>query len=89
VATAVASDYPDIVFETLIVDDFAHRLVSGRQSFEVVVLQNLHGDVLSDASRSLRGAIDAVYAEGRHLTPDQGGTFTARAFCEAVWGRLR
>jgi isocitrate/isopropylmalate dehydrogenase len=39
---------------------------------------------LATAARDLRRAIDAVYAHGRALTPDQGGSARTTEFCEAV-----
>ena len=83
-AMELASDYPDIVLETLIVDDFAHRLVSKPQSFDVVILQNLYGDILSDAAAGLVGGLgiassgcyglDYAYFESVHGTaPDIAG----------------
>jgi isocitrate/isopropylmalate dehydrogenase len=42
----------------------------------------------ADAATSLRAAIEAVYAEGRALTPDQGGHATTTEMCEAVRERL-
>ncbi len=44
----------------------------------------LHYLGLSSAADRLRGAISKVYAQGRTLTPDQGGRATAREFCGAV-----
>jgi len=41
-----------------------------------------------DAAKRLQGAIEWVYAEGRHLTPDVGGTGTTTAFTDAVVRRL-
>ena len=38
----------------------------------------------ADASGALNGAIERVYAEGRALTPDQGGTATTEELCAAV-----
>jgi len=40
------------------------------------------------AARRLEAAIAAVYAEGCHLTPDQGGSASTTAFCAAVAHRL-
>jgi isocitrate/isopropylmalate dehydrogenase len=39
---------------------------------------------LAEEARALETAIDVVYAEGRALTPDQGGKATTQSFCEAV-----
>jgi isocitrate/isopropylmalate dehydrogenase len=38
----------------------------------------------TDTSRAVVAALEAVYAAGTHLTPDQGGTATAVQFCDAV-----
>jgi len=38
----------------------------------------------ADAAQRLDGAISAVYAEGRYLTPDQGGKGLTTEFCQAV-----
>ncbi len=144
VGERVAEDFPDIVHETFIVDDFAHRLVTRPDELDVVVLPNLYGDILSDAAAGLVGglglapsgcygdtaayfesahgtaddlagtgtvnptatmlsaammleylgfadeahalddAISTVYADGRTLTPDQGGTSTTTGFADAV-----
>jgi len=56
-AQDVAQAYPDIAFETFIVDDFAHRLVSEPHRLDVVVMPNLYGDILSDAAAALVGGL--------------------------------
>ena len=43
---------------------------------------------LAAAAARLEAAVDRVYAEGKALTPDQGGASTAEAFCEAVVAAL-
>jgi isocitrate/isopropylmalate dehydrogenase len=148
VALELASEYPDIAFESFIVDDFGHRLVSRPHDLDVVVMPNLYGDILSDTAAGLVGglglapsgcygddyayfesahgtapdiagrgiinptatllsgamlldhlgfrepatrlrrAIEAVYAEGATLTPDQGGDATTSTFCAAVARQL-
>jgi len=148
VAERVAGDYPEIEFRSLIVDDLAHQLVARPEDFDVVVLPNLYGDILSDAAAGLLGglglapsgcygddyayfesahgtapdiagrnlinptatllsavmmlehlgfadaaerldsALTRTYAEGRVLTPDQGGSASTTEFCEAVAARL-
>jgi isocitrate/isopropylmalate dehydrogenase len=144
----MASAYPDVAFESYIVDDLARRLVAEPHALDVVVLPNQYGDILSDAAAGLVGglglapsgcygqdyayfesahgsapdiagqgiinptatllsgamlleylglraeaarleaAIDAVYAEGLRLTPDQGGCASTSEFCAAVGKRL-
>ncbi|MDP6605790.1 MAG: isocitrate/isopropylmalate family dehydrogenase [Dehalococcoidia bacterium] len=43
---------------------------------------------LGDAGDRLVGAIEAVFADGSTMTPDQGGDSTAEQFCDAVIERL-
>ena len=57
VATRVARDFPDIAFETFIVDDFARRIVAAPHDLDVVVLPNLYGDILSDTAAGLIGGL--------------------------------
>jgi isocitrate/isopropylmalate dehydrogenase len=84
VAARVATEYPDIGFETFIVDDFARRLVAEADQLDVVVLPNLYGDILSDAAAGLIGGLGLApsgcygdtyaYFESAHGTaPDIAG----------------
>lgn len=50
-----------------------------------MMLEYLH---FPTAAQRLRTAIESVYAEGTHLTPDQGGTASTTAFCDAVTAHL-
>jgi isocitrate/isopropylmalate dehydrogenase len=43
---------------------------------------------LSNEAAGLQGAVEAIYAEGRVLTPDQGGNATSDEFCRAVRDKL-
>jgi tartrate dehydrogenase/decarboxylase/D-malate dehydrogenase len=54
---AVASEYPDISTESLLVDAAAMNFVRRPESFDVVVASNLFGDILSDLSAILVGSI--------------------------------
>jgi len=56
-ARRVAEEYPDIEFESLIVDDLANRLVGRPRQLDVVLLPNLYGDILSDAAAALAGGL--------------------------------
>jgi isocitrate/isopropylmalate dehydrogenase len=57
VARRVAAAYPDVAFETFIVDDFARRLVQSPHDLDVVVLPNLYGDILSDVAAGVIGGL--------------------------------
>jgi isocitrate dehydrogenase (NAD+) len=144
----VATEYPDILYNELIVDNASMQLVMRPETFDVLLMPNLYGDIISDLAAGLVGglgvvpganigaqhavfeavhgsapdiagkglanptammlsaclmlihigeqkaggrlqtAIETVYASGKHLTPDVGGTATTDEFTEAVIGAL-
>ena len=148
IARDLAGEYPDVTFDTFIVDDFACRIITQPQTLDVVVMPNLYGDILSDAAAGLIGglglaasvcygrnyayfesahgtapdiagqniinptatllsgammlrylgfaaagesleqAIEATYADGAALTPDQDGTASTTDFCAEVANHL-
>jgi isocitrate dehydrogenase len=53
----VASDYPEIEPWHVIVDNAAHQLVKRPEQFEVLVMTNMNGDILSDLSSALIGGL--------------------------------
>jgi isocitrate dehydrogenase (NAD+) len=145
----VASQYPEIQYNELIVDNACMQMVMRPEIFDLLVLPNLYGDIMSDlaaglvgglgvvpganigdhhavfeavhgtapdiagkgmanptalmqsavlmlhhigereAATSLQGAIETVYAEGRHLTGDVGGQAGTADFTSAVIRHMR
>ncbi|MCK4259352.1 MAG: isocitrate dehydrogenase (NAD(+)) [Halanaerobiales bacterium] len=59
-ARKVASIYPDIEFEEVIVDNMCMQLVMNPQKYDVLVMPNLYGDLLSDLSAGLVGGLGVV-----------------------------
>lgn len=57
VATSVAKDFPDITIEHQLVDSCAMRLVTAPGSFDVLVTENMFGDILSDEAAVLTGSL--------------------------------
>ena len=57
VATEVAKEYPDIEFEERIVDNMCMQLVQKPELYDVLVLPNLYGDILSDLGAGLVGGL--------------------------------
>ena len=53
----VAPDYPDIESWHLIVDNCAHQLVKRPKQFDVLVMTNMNGDILSDLTSALVGGL--------------------------------
>ena len=57
VAMEVAKDYPGIEFEERIVDNMCMQLVQKPELYDVIVLPNLYGDILSDLGAGLVGGL--------------------------------
>ncbi len=53
----VGADYPDIQKEELIVDNCSMQLVVRPETFDVIVTENLYGDILSDLCSGLVGGL--------------------------------
>ncbi len=145
----IAKKYPEIEYKELIVDNASMQLVMRPETFDVLLLPNLYGDIVSDlaaglvgglgivpganmgethavfeavhgsapdiagqgkanptalmlsavmmlihlgepdAAHRMRTAIEAVYADGQHLTGDVGGRASTGEFTDAVLRQLR
>jgi 3-isopropylmalate dehydrogenase len=57
VVTRIAPDYPDVTLDHLLVDNAAMQLVSRPADFDVIVAENLFGDILSDEAAMLTGSL--------------------------------
>jgi isocitrate dehydrogenase len=53
----IAKEYPDLKVDDIIVDDLAMKLVAKPEIFDVVVLTNLQGDIMSDLCAGLVGGL--------------------------------
>jgi 3-isopropylmalate dehydrogenase len=53
----VAADYPDVELEHVLVDNCAMQLLRRPSSFDVIVTENMFGDILSDEAAMLTGSI--------------------------------
>ncbi len=81
----VAEDYPEVAADDRIVDALCMRLVMSPESFDMLLLENLYGDIVSDLAAGLVGGLglvpganlgeDAAIFEAVHGTaPDIAGT---------------
>jgi len=55
-----SQEYPEIIFEDMIVDAMSMKLVQAPQDYEVLVMPNLYGDILSDLAAGLVGGLGVV-----------------------------
>ncbi len=74
---AVAQQYPQIAYEEVLVDNLCMQLVINPEAYDVLVLPNLYGDIVSDLAAGLTGGLGV--APGANI-----GTYAA--VFEAVHG---
>ncbi|MDD4266648.1 MAG: isocitrate/isopropylmalate dehydrogenase family protein [Pirellulales bacterium] len=70
----VAEQFPDIEFEDRIVDNMCMQLAQKPELYDVIVLPNLYGDILSDLAAALVGGLGV--APGMNVGPN-GAVFEA------------
>src|SRR5690606_30539095 len=53
----ISAEYPDVATEHMLVDNCAMQLVRNPKQFDVIVTENMFGDILSDEAAMLTGSI--------------------------------
>ncbi len=74
VARQVAERHPEIEFEDRIIDNLCNQLVSRPEEYDVIVLPNLYGDIVSDLGAGMIGGLGL--APGANIGTE-GATFEA------------
>ncbi len=89
VVSEVARDYPDVALRHALVDSFAMELVESPERIDVVVTENMFGDILSDLAAAVTGGLGlaasaslgdggpGVFEPVHGSAPDIAGTGTA------------
>jgi 3-isopropylmalate dehydrogenase len=89
VVTELAGDYPGVTVEHMLVDNAALQLVQAPERFDVIVTENMFGDILSDeaaavtgglglaGSASLGAASPGIFEPVHGSAPDIAGSETA------------
>ena len=100
VVDEIAVDWPQVQLSHLLVDNAAMQLVAAPQQFDVIVTDNLFGDILSDISAMLTGSIGllpsaSLNASGQGMfepchgsAPDIAGTGKANPLAAILSGAL-
>lgn len=57
VVEEVAKDYPEVTYEHMLVDNCAMQLVKNPAQFDVILTENMFGDILSDEASMITGSI--------------------------------
>lgn len=67
-ARKVAKEFPEIEFKEILVDNLCMQLVQNPSKFDVLVLPNLYGDIVSDLTAGLIGGLGV--AQGANIGAD-------------------
>ena len=75
IVNRVARDYPDVTVEHLLVDNAAMQLIRRPREFDVVLTENMFGDILSDEAAMLTGSIGNLPSASLGARKASGMTF--------------
>ena len=72
VAMEVASEYPDVELDHMLVDACAMRLIQNPAYFDVLVTENMFGDILTDEASMLAGSMGMLPSASLAGVPQEG-----------------
>ena len=75
VVDRVAAEYPEVAVEHLLVDNAAMQLVRRPADFDVIVTENMFGDILSDEAAILTGSIGTLPSASLGVKGEPGRPF--------------
>ncbi len=71
----MSAEYPDVRLEHLLVDNAAMQLVARPGDFDVIVTENMFGDILSDEAAILTGSLGTLPSASLGLRGSPGRQF--------------
>mmetsp|Transcript_31032 Transcript_31032/g.66754 ORF Transcript_31032/g.66754 Transcript_31032/m.66754 type:complete len:367 (-) Transcript_31032:195-1295(-) len=78
VAREVKANYPDVEMDFMYVDNAAMQIIQNPSSFDVIITENMFGDILSDAASVLPGSLglmpSASLGDSVHMYEPSGGS---------------
>ncbi|GAH18665.1 unnamed protein product, partial [marine sediment metagenome] len=72
VAVEVAKEYPDVELEHMLVDACAMRIIQNPAYFDVLVTENMFGDILTDEASMLAGSMGMLSSASLAGVPKEG-----------------
>jgi 3-isopropylmalate dehydrogenase len=75
IATQIATEYPDVACEHLLVDSCAMHLIRRPTNFDVIVTENMFGDILTDEAAMLTGSMGMLPSASLGTRKTAFGTF--------------
>lgn len=99
IATEVGKSYPDVALEHMLVDNAAMQLIRNPRQFDVIVTENMFGDILSDEAAMLTGSLGmqpsaslggkvAMYEPSHGSAPDIAGQGKANPLATILSGAM-
>ncbi|HAZ32069.1 MAG TPA: 3-isopropylmalate dehydrogenase [Dehalococcoidia bacterium] len=85
IAVEIASEYPDVELEHQLVDACAMRLIQRPANFDVLVTENMFGDILTDEASMLAGSMGMLPSASLAGVP-RGGVSRAFGMYEPIHG---
>ena len=73
IVTDVAREYPDVAVDHMLVDNAAMQLVRDPRAFDVIVTENMFGDILSDEAAMVTGTIGTASSASLGAGPNERG----------------
>jgi 3-isopropylmalate dehydrogenase len=73
IVSEIASEFPDVSLEHMLVDNAAMQLVRDPRAFDVIVTENMFGDILSDEAAMITGTIGTAPSASLGADPDARG----------------
>jgi len=75
VVTEVSKQYPDVALSHMYVDNAAMQLVRNPKQFDVVLAENMFGDILSDEASMIAGSLGMLPSASLAGAPGKAGAF--------------
>jgi len=90
-STKIAAEYHDIENEHWIVDIGAAKFADTPNAFDVVVMPNLYGDILSDVAAQIAGSVGLAGSAniGENIAMSKRSTVRRRAAPDRTWRTRR
>src|SRR3546814_12124885 len=74
----IAEEFPNVRLTHYLVDAMAMHLIARPRAFDVIVTENLFGDILTDEASMLAGPMGLLRTEGRRVGKECGSTGRSR-----------
>jgi 3-isopropylmalate dehydrogenase len=72
VASEVARNYPDVAMENMLIDTCSMRFIQNPRYFDVLVMENTFGDIITDEASTLAGSMGMLPSASLAGVPEEG-----------------